>query len=79
VSEAPQRAIVRQKLAEAIDRLSALEVQLRRLDEALSRLDWGSKRRAQEAASTALAGAKERAPEVLVAKTMGETVDPSWR
>jgi hypothetical protein len=74
---APSRNPERQKLAEAIERLSALDGQLKRLAEARPRLDWGGKSRAVDAARAALAAAKERAPEVLVAKAMGEPFDPA--
>jgi hypothetical protein len=71
----PQRSPERQKLAEAIEKLSAFDRQLERLAEARSRLDWGGKNRAVDAARAALVVAKERAPAVLIAKMMNEYYD----
>jgi hypothetical protein len=73
----PGRSPERQKLAEAIERLNALDTQLQRLAEARDRLDWHDKRRAHEAAQRALEEARRRAPELLVARAMGEEFDPA--
>jgi chromosome segregation ATPase len=73
----PQRSSERQKLAEAIDSLGALNAQLDRLQEARGRLDWGGKDRAHTAARRALDEARRRAPQILVAKAMGEAYDPT--
>jgi hypothetical protein len=67
----------RQRLAEAIDRLSVLDTQLNRIAEARSRLDLRGKERAYDAALRALADAKQRAPEMAIARAMVEPFDPT--
>jgi hypothetical protein len=74
---APERTPERQKLAAAIEYLSALDTQLKRLAEARSRLDLRGRESAHAAARQALDEARKRAPEALVAKMMGEAYDPA--
>jgi hypothetical protein len=66
-----ERSPERARLAAEIEKLSGLEVQLKRLAEARERLDLRGKERAASAARHALDEARKRAPEVLVAKMMG--------
>jgi hypothetical protein len=75
VSEAPERSPEREKLAQAITYLAALDRQLERLREARSRLDWGGRQLDHENARRGLDEARRRAPEVLVAKAMNEPYD----
>jgi hypothetical protein len=72
---APERTTERQKLAEAIEYLSALDRQLKRLAEARGRLGLRDKERAHATARRGLDEARQRAPEALVAKMMGEAYD----
>jgi hypothetical protein len=70
-----ERSAERQKLAERIAYLSALDRQLERLREARECLDLRGKERAHVAARHALDEARTRAPQFLVAKAMGEAYD----
>jgi hypothetical protein len=74
---APERSPERQKLAEAIAYLNAIDGQLKRLQEGRGRLDWHGKEQARAAAERALVEARTRAPAVLVSKAMGEAYDPT--
>ena len=60
-----------------IEYLGSLDSQLGRLAEARSRLDLRGKEAALSAVRRALDEAKRRAPEILVAKAMGEPYDPA--
>jgi hypothetical protein len=73
----PQRSPERARLAQAIAHLGGLDKQLERLAEARSRLDRRGKEHTLDSAHRALDQTRQRAPEILIAKMMGELVDPA--
>jgi hypothetical protein len=73
----PQRSAEREALAKAIERFSVLDSQLERLTEARSRLDLRGRENALAATRGALDETRQRAPEILIAKMMGESYDPA--
>jgi hypothetical protein len=70
------RSAERERLAETIKQLRGIEAQLSRLHEARERLGIRDKEFSLRAARQDLEEAKQRAPEILIARAMGEPFDP---